>query len=155
MSKFSFSIKEDVTQINVYKMPAETCFLSLLFSRFFIENIEVDMISRPLTHTFDTQLLFTVNDTDLKQAVKILTELKKEFSELKFSICAANTKIIINPEKNGKATVAAEIFERFCNLNIEILLISSGENEFSLLISNSNLITAKYALKEINKNDVK
>ncbi|MGN0172803.1 MAG: hypothetical protein ACI39F_00030 [Acutalibacteraceae bacterium] len=150
---FKFSIKEDVTQINVYKMPAETCFLSLLFSRFFLENIEVDMISRPLTHTFDTQLSFTINDRDLKQAVRILTELKKEFPELKFSICAGNSKINLKTDKNNKSTIASLIFDKFCKLNIEILLISTGENEISILISNVELLTAKYALEDINENE--
>ena len=150
---FKFSIKEDVTQINVYKMPAEICFLSLLFSRFFLENIEVDMISRPLTHTFDTQLSFTINDSDLKQAARILTELKREFPELKFSICAGNTKINLSTEKANKSTIASMIFDKFCRVNIEILLISTGENEISLLVSNVETLTAKYALEDINKSE--
>lgn len=149
MSEFNFSIKEDVTQINVYKMPAETCFLSLLFSRFFLEKIEIDMISRPLTHTFNTHLSFTVDDNNLKDAVRILTEFKQQFPDLKFSICASNTKISINTDKSSKSTIAAVVFDKFCSLNIEILLISAGENEISLLISNSAVLTAKYALEDI------
>lgn len=144
-----FSIKEDFTQINVYKMPAETCFLSLLFGRFFIENIKVDMISRPLTHTFDTQLSFTINDFDLKKAVKILTKLKKEFPELKFSICAGNSKISINTNSRQNSTLFSNLFEKLCESNIEILLISSSENELSLLISNSNTVPAKYILENM------
>lgn len=145
-----FSIKEDLTQINVYKMPAETCFLSLLFGRLFVEKIEIDMISRPLTHTFDTQLSFTIKDTDLKRAVKILAQLKKEFPELKFSICAGNSKITLNTDNSQKTSLFSIIFEKFCDLNIEILLISSGKKDLSLLISNSNAITARYILDSLN-----
>ena len=145
----NFSIKEDVTQINVYKMPTETCFLSLLFSRFFLEEIEIDMISRPLTHTFNTHISFTIEDRHLKKAVKILTELKSQYSDLKFSICASNVKFCINTSKSIKSTVAATIFDKFCALNIEILLISTGENELSLLVSNSSILTAKYALEDV------
>lgn len=150
MSSINFSIKEDVTQINVYKMPAETCFLSLLFSRFFLENIEIDMISRPLTHTFNTQLSFTIDDEALKDAVKILTELKKQYPELKFSICASNAKISINTDKSSKSTIASIVFDKFCALNIEILLISAGENELSLLVSNSAVLASRYALEDID-----
>ena len=146
---FSFEIKEDVTQINVYKMPVETCFLSQLFSRFFIEDIKVDMISRPLTHTFDTQLSFTVSDNDLKSAVKILTELKLKYTELKFSICATNAKILITG--NDKSGIASLVFDKFCRLNIEILLISTGKNDLSLLVSGSEVLTAEYALNDILK----
>ncbi len=135
---FNFSIKEDVTQINVYKMPAETCFLTLLFSRFFDENIETDMISRPLTHTFDTHLSFTIKDDDLKKAVKILTELKKDFKQLKFSICAGNSIITVEVENNKKSDTVAKILDKFCSLNIEILLISTGEKDIRLLISSSS-----------------
>ncbi|MEE1002159.1 MAG: hypothetical protein U0L17_00220 [Acutalibacteraceae bacterium] len=150
MSGINFLIKEDITQINVYKMPAETCFLSLLFSRFFLDKIEIDMISRPLTHTFNTQLSFTINDCDLKDAVKILTELKQQYPELKFSICASNAKLSFVTDKSNKSTVAAIVLDKLCALNIEILLISSGSNELSLLVSNSAVLTAKYALEDID-----
>ena len=149
MEQLSFKIKEDVTQINVYKIPAETCFLSLLFSRFFLENIEIDMISRPLTHTFNTQLSFTIKDYDLKTAVKILTELKQEYPELKFSVCASNSKIILSAENLNKSSILSLLFDKFCTLNIEILLICAGIKEISLLVSNTSILTAEYSLKEI------
>ena len=148
-NKLDFLIKEDVTQINVYKMPAEICFLSLLFSRFFLENIEIDMISRPLNHTFDSQVSLTINDSMLKEAVKILTEFKQQFKDLKFSICASNSKISIKTDIAKKSTIAAIVFDKFCSLNIEILLISAGENELTLLVSNSAVLSAKYALDDI------
>ena len=149
MKQLSFKIKEDVTQINVYKIPAETCFLSLLFSRFFLENIEIDMISRPLTHTFNTQLSFTVDDLKLKNAVKILTELKQEYKDLKFSVCASNSKVTLSSENLNKLSFLSSLFDKFCALNIEILLICASEKEISLLVSNSSILTAEYAIEEI------
>ncbi len=149
MEQLSFKIKEDVTQINVYKIPAETCFLSLLFSRFFLENIEIDMISRPLTHTFNTQLSFTIKDCELKKAVKILTELKHEYSDLRFSVCATNSKIILSAKNSNSSSLLSLLFDKFCTLNIEILLICASEKEISLLVSNTSILTAEYALEEI------
>ena len=149
MEQLSFKIEEDVTQINVYKIPAETCFLSLLFSRFFLENIEIDMISRPLTHTFNTQLSFTVDDLKLKNAVKILTELKQEYKDLKFSVCATNSKITLIDKTMNKSSVLSLVFDKFCTLNIEILLICTGNKDISILVSNTSILTAEYALEEI------
>ncbi len=107
------------------------------------------MICRPLTHTFNTQLSFTINDSDLKSAVKILTELKQKYNDLKFSVCASNSKLTITSNNLNKSSSLSLVLDKFCSLNIEILLICSSENEVSLLVSNTSLLTAEYALNEI------
>ena len=108
------------------------------------------MISRPLPHTFETQFSFTIDDYNLKLAVKILTELKQIYPDLKFSICASNSKISIVSDNIQKSIILSNVLEKFCALNIEILLLSATEQDVSLLVSNTSILTAEYALKDIN-----
>ena len=141
---------ENVTQVNVFSMPDETCFLSNLFLELQNDDVNVDMICRPLTHTRFTRLSFTVSDSDLAKVVQILTRLKQQYSKLKFSLCASNCKLVVSGsgmfEHPG---AAAAVFSTLCSAGVDILLISTGENEISVLVPGADALVSKMYLEQL------
>ena len=146
----SVTLTEEVTQVNVDNLPADTCFFADLFTRLGQQQINVDMICRPVTHSQTTQLSFTINDHELDQTVAILTELKKQLPQLQFSFSAYNCKIVASSESMRQTPgIAGAVFDAICKADAEILLVSTGETEISILVSEADCEKALQAIKNI------
>ncbi|MBQ2676151.1 MAG: hypothetical protein IJF54_01955 [Clostridia bacterium] len=135
----SVTAKENVTQVNVYNMPSDSCFFSEVFKLLKQNMVNIDMICRPVTHLTTSTLSFSCDDKDFNTVIAVLNMLKRDYKQIKFSFCTSNCKIVVKGEKmRDTFGIASDVFGVICSEGIDILLICTSETEISLLVSGHN-----------------
>jgi aspartate kinase len=127
-------------RITLKKVPDQPGIAAKVFSPISEAGIVIDMIIQNMRSSGQTDLTFTVPETDFKQAMAIEEQVAKEIGaeEVLGDQNIAKVSVIGVGMKNHSG-VAAKMFETLASENINIRLISTSEIRISCVI------TEKYA----------
>ena len=127
-------------RITLKKVPDQPGIAAKVFSPVSEAGIVIDMIIQNMRSSGQTDLTFTVPETDFKQAIAIEEQVAKEIGaeEVLGDQNIAKVSVIGVGMKNHSG-VAAKMFETLASENINIRLISTSEIRISCVV------TEKYA----------
>lgn len=131
-------ITENVSGISFNNVPLDRTIMEDTLKIVAEAGINVDMISMTAPTSEIFSFGFTVNDDDIPKllgAVKVLRD-KECVAPM---INSGNRKIVIKTDEMKKSVgYAARVFEILNRLNAMILMITTGEDEISVLIRNAD-----------------
>lgn len=139
LNKNAVSYTEGVTLVILDNAPSSMDFVAHVFERLSNAGINVDMISQNPPTGEISALSFSISDDSLAPALKVISELRRTYAQIKPYISSNNCKILISDEDmRTKPGVAAKVFRTTANAGVDIRLITTSETEISLLVTKSD-----------------
>ena len=149
MSNFNPVVKtcEDITLIKLVNIPSDMGFIGEVFGNIAALSVDVDMIS--LSESSDRSVLsFTVNDDDFIKTVEYTSKLKD--GSVKPIVSSGNCIIsIIDVAMENTPGVAAAVFKKLAETNVQIMLITTSESQISVLVTRADFDDALEAIKSV------
>lgn len=147
ITKIGFT--ENVSIISFEKAQAHMKIISVLFDRVAKAGINVDMISQSAPKGEYNTISFTISDDDLTEILAVIKQLKAEYSSLLPLVSSGNVKISIYGEDMPKHSgVAADVFIRLSEQNIDTLLITTSAVDISIVVTSANADKAVKTLQD-------
>lgn len=138
--------KEDVTLVNLSKIPPDTAFLAELFCMLGRRGIIVDMISRPTNYSSNAELSFTVDDGDLPSVLTVIGGLSEKHENIRCSFSAGNAKLSVKDERMAdRCCMCGRFFDLLADAAVDVLLVTTDYDEISILVRSCELEKALYA----------
>ncbi len=143
--KPTINVSEDITLVILQNIPSDISFVTDVFNNIAAMDVDVDMISLSPAQSSQTSLSFTISDEDL---VKILGYTRKlNDNSIKVIVSSGNCKISIDDDGMENCPgVAARVFSVAAKANTDIRLITTSEDQISLLVTKSDFDTTYAAL---------
>lgn len=143
----SIKITEQVSVVTFGNIPyeSESGFIHQLFRLSADENINIDMISKASVSTDRTSVGFTFSDNDMPLMLKVLGNLSFYRPPL---VSCGNVKITVKSSDmiNGKG-FAMKVFGVLSELSITPILVTTAEDEISLVVRESDSTDFENQLK--------
>jgi aspartate kinase len=125
----------DQAKVTVIHVPDRPGVAACLFTSLSKCNILVDMIIQNVSIQGFTDLTFTVSRKDIKEATRIISEVRLEVGAERFAVDENVAKVsIIGVGMISHAGVAARMFEALAREGINIMMISTSEIKVSCII---------------------
>jgi len=129
------TLDKNEARLTLKKVPDQPGIASKVFVPLAEAGIQVDMIIQNTRAAGQTDLTFTVNKTDAKQAALIAEKVAKEIGAEEVLVSDDIAKVsVIGVGMKNHAGVAATMFSTLASENINILLISTSEIRISCVI---------------------
>lgn len=139
MRKVSFV--EDMALVTLLGCPAEIGFFAEVLAQVAAKGVDVDMITQTPPSGGKVEMCFTLADDDVPVLLTVTSALSNRYPSVKTSVNGNNCKVsVCDDEMVGKPGYAADLFRRAANANVEVRLITTSENDVSLLIVNDGLM---------------
>lgn len=140
------SVSDDVTLIILQNIPANMSFVTEVFEKIASMDVDVDMISLTPPQSSLTTLSFTVSDDDLVKILEYTSQLNN--GKIKPIVSSGNCKISVDDESMTNCPgVAAKIFAKASSAGADIRLITTSEDQVSMLVTKSDFDATYSALK--------
>ena len=134
----SITVTENVSAVTFNNVPLYKTIMEDTLTAVAGAGINIDMISMTAPTSERFGFGFTLDDDDMPKLLGVLKQLK-ESHKITPMINSGNRKIVI---KTGTMTntigFAAKVFEILNRLSAMILMITTGEDEISVLIRNAD-----------------
>jgi aspartate kinase len=143
-------ISEEITSVTLFNVPYEVENISSVFSLLSEALVNIDIISQspPIGRYVD--LSFTAKDEELSKIMGVLPRIKERLSDITSAISSGNAKIVfIGEDINEIPGVASKVFDLFCEAETDIHLITTSENDISVLVPGHAVEKIKTAIQEI------
>lgn len=126
----------DEARINLIQVADTPGVASKIFGALAQENINVDMIVQNISRsTTQTNMTFTVRESDLDRALHVLEAQKQEIGVAEISSDPNVVKVsVVGIGMRSHAGVAHQMFEALADKGINIQVISTSEIKISVLI---------------------
>lgn len=147
----SIIVTENVSAVTFNNVPLYKTIMEETLAAVAAADINIDMISMtaPMSERFGFG--FTLSDDDMSKLLVVAKGLKEKHG-ITPMINSGNRKIVIKTsEMETQAGFAAKVFAMLNKINAMILLITTGVDEISVLIRESDADAAVEGLKEILK----
>lgn len=147
----SIIVTENVSAVNFNNVPLYKTIMEDTLAAVAAADINIDMISMtaPMSERFGFG--FTVSDDDMSRLLTVVKELKEKH-DITAMINSGNRKIVIKTsEMETQAGFAAKVFALLNKIDAMILLITTGVDEISVLIRESDADAAVQGLEEMFK----
>lgn len=142
-------VNDDITLISLCDCSADVAHLADVFTLIAQADIDVDMISQFPPSGANSGFSFSVSDNDFVTVLPIAASLREKMPKTKISVSSGNSKLTITGENmNGTPGVAADVFTALAKAEIDVRMITTSENEISLLVIKSDVDGAVKAIKE-------
>lgn len=145
-------VAADLSQIRVVmvKVPDAPGTAAKIFASLANENISVDMIIQSyVEENHSNNIVFTMPESDLPQALELLEKVKTELNASEILIDKDIAKVsIVGAGMLDKPGIAADMFKALGEKNINIKMISTSEIKVSCIIDKNE---ANEAVKAIHK----
>ena len=142
------ALNESEAQISILKVPDHPGVAGTLFQRLAQHRINVDMIIQTVEENQINNITFTVGQDDLKEAVSVTESVAKELDAESVVFDENISKLsIVGVGMISKPGVAADFFEIFGKLGINIRMISTSEIKVSCII---DMDRGREALNEVH-----
>jgi len=129
------TLDKNEARLTLKKVPDQPGIASKVFVPLAEAGIQVDMIIQNTRAAGQTDLTFTVNKSDAKQATLIAEKVAKEIGAEEVLVSDDIAKVsVIGVGMKNHAGVAATMFSTLASENINILLISTSEIRISCVI---------------------
>ena len=139
----------DVAKVAVLGVPNNPGIAHSIFAALAEANVDVDMIVQSVQRSNDdlTDIIFTITDTDLEDARRVLGELQSQ-EKLTTIIYDDNmAKVsIVGAGMLGTPGVAARMFGALGRVGVNILIVSTSEISVSCLINRDDVAKAIQAI---------
>jgi aspartate kinase len=134
-------------KITVFGVPDKPGTAFKIFNKIAEADINVDMIVQSIGKDDKATISFTVSKTDLKEAMKIVDEIRKELGSSEVLADEKVAKVsIIGVGMRSHSGVAARMFQSLAKENINIQMISTSEIKLSCIIDESDVERAVQAI---------
>ncbi len=147
--KPTITVYDDITLIILQNIPANMSFVTEVFEKIASMDIDVDMISLTPPQSSLTTLSFTISDDDLVKILAYTSQLNN--GNIKPIVSSGNCKISVDDEgmKNCPG-VAAKIFAKASSAGADIRLITTSEDQVSMLVTKSDFDATYSALTTLD-----
>ncbi len=130
-------------------IPAKTGFEASVLSAVAKAGINIDMISQTPPKSDRMSFGFSFSDDDIPSLLKVLSKITAESSVTPF-VSSGNVKIrILSDEMSDQAGFAAKVFGLIDEVQGEILMVSTGNDEICLLVPESCCDDVASALEKL------
>ncbi len=147
----NITVTENVSSVTFNNVPLYKTIMEDTLTAVAKAGINIDMISMTAPTSERFGFGFTVNDEDMPKLLSVVKELK-ESREITPMINSGNRKIVIKTgEMETQAGFAAKVFNLLNKIDAMILLITTGVDEISVLIRESDGDAAEAGLREMFK----
>ncbi len=147
----NITVTENVSAVTFNNVPLYKTIMEDTLTAVAKAGINIDMISMTAPTSERFGFGFTVNDEDMPKLLSVVKELK-ESREITPMINSGNRKIVIKTgEMETQAGFAAKVFNLLNKIDAMILLITTGVDEISVLIRESDGDAAEAGLREMFK----
>ena len=145
----SITVTENVSAVTFNNVPLYKTIMEDTLAAVAAADINIDMISMTAPTSERFGFGFTVSDDDLPRLLAVLKELKAK-TNLTPMINSTNRKIVIKTsDMTDQAGFAAKVFTLLNEIDAMILLITTGVDEISVLIRESDGEAAEAGLRRM------
>ncbi|MGN1423153.1 MAG: ACT domain-containing protein [Oscillospiraceae bacterium] len=146
----SIQVTENVSAVSFNNVPLNKTIMEDTLTAVAKAGINIDMISMTVPTSEIFSFGFTLSDEDMPKLLAVVKELKAKESSIVPMINSGNRKIVIKTsDMETQAGFAARVFEMLNRIEAMILLITTGVDEISVLIRESDAETAEAELRRM------
>jgi len=140
---------KDEAKVTVRGVPDRPGVASILFSKLAKAGLNVDMIIQNIGEKGHSDVSFTVNRSELKKTMKVVTDAAKT---LKPAGVISDEKIakvsVVGVGMKSHSGVAARMFQALAEKGVNILMISTSEIKISVVINAKDVAKAVTAIHD-------
>lgn len=145
VSGVTFNNKE--AKVTICDVPDKPGLAAKIFKKIAEANINIDMIIQNVSHTGRTDISFTVEETDLKNAVNIVRDVSKKIGVKKILEDRDIAKIsVVGVGMRSHSGIASIMFNALAKKGINIEMISTSEIKISCVIRKKDVKKAVRAI---------
>jgi aspartate kinase len=138
----------DVAKVTLLGVPDSPGVAAAIFGPLADEAINVDIIVQNVSHDGTTDMSFTIAESDLRRAQRMLDDLAKSTGAQGFTATADIAKVSVIGTGLRTPGVVARIFHALAEAGINIEMISSSEIHITCIIDRSRVRDAVSALHQ-------
>ena len=147
----NITVTENVSAVTFNNVPLYKTIMEDTLTAVADAGINIDMISMTAPTSERFGFGFTLDDDDMPKLLGVIKTLK-ERHDITPMINSTNRKIVIKTgEMEAQAGFAAKVFNLLNKIDAMILLITTGVDEISVLIRESDGDAAEAGLRELFK----
>jgi aspartate kinase len=138
----------DVAKVTLLGVPDSPGVAAAIFGPLADEAINVDIIVQNVSHDGTTDMSFTIAESDLRRATRMLDDLAKSTGAQGFTATADIAKVSVIGTGLRTPGVVARIFHALAEAGINIEMISSSEIHITCIIDRARVRDAVSALHQ-------
>lgn len=147
----NITVTENVSAVTFNNVPLYKTIMEDTLTAVAEAGINIDMISMTAPTSERFGFGFTLDDDDMPKLLTVVKRLKEKH-DITPMINSSNRKIVIKTgEMEAQAGFAAKVFNLLNKIDAMILLITTGVDEISVLIRESDGEGAEAGLRELFK----
>ena len=147
----NITVTENVSAVTFNNVPLYKTIMEDTLTAVAEAGINIDMISMTAPTSERFGFGFTLDDDDMPKLLTVVKRLKEKH-DITPMINSSNRKIVIKTgEMEAQAGFAAKVFNLLNKIDAMILLITTGVDEMSVLIRESDGEAAEAGLRELFK----
>lgn len=147
----NITVTENVSAVTFNNVPLYKTIMEDTLTAVAEAGINIDMISMTAPTSERFGFGFTLDDDDMPKLLSVIKKLKEKH-DITPMINSSNRKIVIKTgEMEAQAGFAAKVFNLLNKIDAMILLITTGVDEISVLIRESDGEAAEAGLRELFK----
>ena len=147
----NITVTENVSAVTFNNVPLYKTIMEDTLTAVAEAGINIDMISMTAPTSERFGFGFTLDDDDMPKLLTVVKRLKEKH-DITPMINSSNRKIVIKTgEMEAQAGFAAKVFNLLYKIDAMILLITTGVDEISVLIRESDGEAAEAGLRELFK----
>ena len=147
----NITVTENVSAVTLNNVPLYKTIMEDTLTAVAEAGINIDMISMTAPTSERFGFGFTLDDDDMPKLLTVVKRLKEKH-DITPMINSSNRKIVIKTgEMEAQAGFAAKVFNLLNKIDAMILLITTGVDEISVLIRESDGEAAEAGLRELIK----
>ena len=147
----NITVTENVSAVTFNNVPLYKTIMEDTLTVVAEAGINIDMISMTAPTSERFGFGFTLDDDDMPKLLTVVKRLKEKH-DITPMINSSNRKIVIKTgEMEAQAGFAAKVFNLLNKIDAMILLITTGVDEISVLIRESDGEAAEAGLRELFK----
>ena len=147
----NITVTENVSAVTFNNVPLYKTIMEDILTAVAEAGINIDMISMTAPTSERFGFGFTLDDDDMPKLLTVVKRLKEKH-DITPMINSSNRKIVIKTgEMEAQAGFAAKVFNLLNKIDAMILLITTGVDEISVLIRESDGEAAEAGLRELFK----
>ncbi len=147
----NITVTENVSAVTFNNVPLYKTIMEDTLTAVAEAGINIDMISMTAPTSERFGFGFTLDDDDMPKLLAVVKQLKEKH-DITPMVNSSNRKIVIKTgEMEAQAGFAAKVFNLLNKIDAMILLITTGVDEISVLIRESDGEAAEAGLRELFK----
>lgn len=135
MSKNKITYAKNLTLISLSSLPCDTQVFSTVLNACAAEGINLDMISQTARKGGSLNMSLTLSDDDLGAVLTVLGRLRSANISIKPEVLPGSCKInYCDPAMVNTPGVASKLFCALAAADVEVMLVTTSDNDISILI---------------------